>query len=46
MPHVKLGFKLRIPPQLFDVSNVDAEGNVYTEKNPEKLAMTKANTRF
>ncbi|OQV07617.1 hypothetical protein CLAIMM_12022 [Cladophialophora immunda] len=43
-PHVKNGYKLRIPVELFDISNIDSEGNVFSERDPAKLAMAKGNT--
>ena len=39
MPHVIAGRKLRIPdPRMFDVSNLDLEGNVVNETSPERMA--------
>jgi alpha-ketoglutarate-dependent 2,4-dichlorophenoxyacetate dioxygenase len=41
-PHIKVGRKLRLPDlQMFDVSNLDPEGNVITEADPNRLASMK-----
>jgi alpha-ketoglutarate-dependent 2,4-dichlorophenoxyacetate dioxygenase len=41
-PHIKVGRKLRLPnPQIFDVSNLDPEGNLVTEADPARLALMK-----
>lgn len=38
-PHVKLGRKLRLPVELFDVSNINENGEVITEADPARLAL-------
>ncbi|KAB5517416.1 hypothetical protein GE09DRAFT_1158770 [Coniochaeta sp. 2T2.1] len=44
LPHVKAGRKLRLPdPEMFDVSNLDPDGNLVTEADPARLGAFKGN---
>jgi alpha-ketoglutarate-dependent 2,4-dichlorophenoxyacetate dioxygenase len=41
-PHTKVGRKLRLPDlQMFDVSNIDPDGNVVKETDPARMALMK-----
>jgi alpha-ketoglutarate-dependent 2,4-dichlorophenoxyacetate dioxygenase len=41
-PHIKVGRKLRLPDvQMFDVSNIDPDGNVVTDVDPARMALMK-----
>jgi alpha-ketoglutarate-dependent 2,4-dichlorophenoxyacetate dioxygenase len=41
-PHIKVGRKLRLPDvQMFDVSNIDPDGNVVQESDPARMALMK-----
>ncbi|RFU34759.1 hypothetical protein B7463_g1532, partial [Scytalidium lignicola] len=42
-PHVKLGRKLRLLPELFDVSNLNENGEIITEADPARLALNNGN---
>ncbi|RFU25347.1 hypothetical protein B7463_g10993, partial [Scytalidium lignicola] len=44
-PHVKLGRKLRLPDvEIFDVSNLNEDGEVVTESDRARLSLNKGNT--
>jgi len=41
-PHLKIGRKLRLPDvEMFDVSNIDPDGNVVTDADPGRMALMK-----
>lgn len=43
-PHIKAGRKMRLPDkEMFDVSNLDPEGNIVTELDPQRLGAMKGN---
>jgi alpha-ketoglutarate-dependent 2,4-dichlorophenoxyacetate dioxygenase len=43
-PHIKAGRKMRLPDtEMFDVSNLDPEGNIVTEVDPQRLGAMKGN---
>ncbi|CAK7203612.1 hypothetical protein SEUCBS139899_006349 [Sporothrix eucalyptigena] len=43
-PHIKAGRKMRLPDkEMFDVSNLDPEGNLVTELDPQRLGAMKGN---
>jgi len=43
-PHLKVGRKLRLPDvEMFDVSNIDPDGNVVTNTDPARMALMKGN---
>lgn len=43
-PHLKVGRRLRLPdPRIFDVSNLDPDGNLITAMMPEQLNLIKGN---
>jgi alpha-ketoglutarate-dependent 2,4-dichlorophenoxyacetate dioxygenase len=42
--HIKAGRKMRLPDtEMFDVSNLDPEGNIVTEVDPQRLGAMKGN---
>ncbi len=43
-PHMKAGRKMRLPDkEMFDVSNLDPDGNIVTEVDPQRLGAMKGN---
>lgn len=41
-PHIKVGRKLRLPDvEMFDVSNIDPDGNVVKDNDPARMALMK-----
>lgn len=43
-PHIKAGRKMRLPDkEMFDVSNLDPDGNLVTELDPQRLGAMKGN---
>jgi alpha-ketoglutarate-dependent 2,4-dichlorophenoxyacetate dioxygenase len=43
-PHIKAGRIMRLPDkEMFDVSNLDPEGNIVTELDPQRLGAMKGN---
>lgn len=41
-PHIKVGRKLRLPDvEMFDVSNLDPDGNLITADDPARTAALK-----
>lgn len=43
-PHIKVGRRLRLPDlQMFDVSNIDPDGNLVTDTDPARMAVMKGN---
>lgn len=45
-PHIKLGRTLRLPVELFDVSNLNENGEILTEADPARLALNKVSLRI
>ncbi len=43
-PHIKAGRQMRLPDkEMFDVSNLDPDGNIVTEMDPQRLGAMKGN---